>query len=394
MRVLLVHNRYQHAGGEDAVVENERELLRSRGHQVETLEADNDSITTPLAKIMAAGSAVYSADSRNKTRALIQNFRPDVVHAHNLFPVLSPSVYYACHSAGVPVVQTLHNYRLICPGALLMRDGHVCEECVGKTFASPSVWHGCYKQSRAGSFVAAGSAFIHRSMGTYTDRVQRYIALTEFARDKFIEGGLPADSIDVKPNFIDPDPGAGDGNGGFALFVGRLSEEKGIRVLLEAWRQPTHNLPLRIIGSGPLEQLCSEAASENRLIQYLGPKTKPEVLQQLGQATVMVFPSIWYEGFPMVIVEAFSRGTPVLSSKLGSMAEIVQHGSNGLHFAAGDPGSLDEQMTWVSNHSQGLHAMRAAARRDFAAKYSAGKNYDQLLDIYQKAMNSCECAPA
>jgi glycosyltransferase involved in cell wall biosynthesis len=389
MKILILHNRYQQAGGEDSVVAAERALLASHGHQVEVFEVDNDAISGGTSTFGVALNSLYSIRSKNAVTRALAEVKPDVAHVHNTFPVLSPSVYYACGAARIPVVQTLHNFRLMCPGGILLRDGRPCEDCVGKAFAFRGVQHGCYRGSKAGSFVSAAITGLHRAIGTYSHRVQRYIALTEFARNKYVQGGLPADKLVVKPNFVNPDPGPGTGDGGFALYVGRLYAEKGIQTLLEAWRAKQIAIPLKIIGDGTLVEECTRAAAEsNNKIEFVGPKSKAEVLEWMGKASFLVFPSIWYEGLPMVLLESFARGTPVVASNLGSMTELITHGATGLHFTPGNAAELIAQVQWLCSHSSELQAMRAKARNEYETKYSGLQNYGRLMDIYQDAIRS------
>ena len=240
MRILLVHNRYQKRGGEDVVFEGERELLERGGHQVAVYERHNDEINSYSAwrRVDLSRRTVWATDSAASIRRILAKAQPDVAHFYNTFPLVSPAAYYACTAAGVPVVQTLANYRLFCPGATLERNQEICEKCLGKVVPWHGVRHGCYRDSRVGSSVVAAMLFFHRVAGTWKNQVKTYIALTEFSRQKFIEGGLPADKIVVKPNFLYPDPGARHRDAGYALFVGRLSKEKGIETLLEGLEAP------------------------------------------------------------------------------------------------------------------------------------------------------------
>ncbi len=386
MKILLLHNRYQHSGGEDVVVEQERAMLAGRGHDVRLLAANNDAIQGMIMRLRTATEAFYSLSSKRRLEAELQNFEPDVVHAHNLFPVLSPSVLYACAQRNVPVVQTLHNYRLLCPAAALFRDGSVCEQCLGRRFAWPGVWHGCYRGSRMGTLVVATLLAFHRVLGTSDKTVARYITLSEFARRKLGKGGLPAFKLLVKPNFLDPDPGPGQGEGGYVLFVGRLSPEKGIEILLRAWRLGGAGLPLKIVGSGPMEEQCREAAHQNQLIEYLGSKPPDEVYALMGSAQALVVPSLCYEGHPRTIVEAFSKATPVVASRLGSVEELVEHGRTGLHFTAGDSDALAERINWLAAHDAEAKRMRIEARREYETKYTADRNYLLLIEAYQQAI--------
>ena len=318
-RILIVHNRYQRAGGEDRVVEAEAALLRKHGHEVFLYIDDNDRIDE-IPKWKTALRTIWSSESYRKLGAVIRENRIELCHFHNTFPLISPAGYYAAKQAGVPVVQTLHNYRLLCPGSLLMREGRICETCVGRTVVWPGVAHRCYRDSYAASTVTAAAITAHKLSGTWSRRVDCYVALGEFGRRKFIEGGLPAAKIAVKPNFLDPDPGGGDGRGGYALFVGRLSPEKGIATLLKAWSNHPEFPILHIAGGGPLAPAVQEAASRNAHVRWLGQLSSAETLEQMRGARFLVCASTWYECFPLVIVEAFASGLPVIASNLGALA--------------------------------------------------------------------------
>ncbi|PYX03867.1 MAG: glycosyl transferase family 1, partial [Acidobacteria bacterium] len=250
MKVLVAHNSYQHAGGEDAVFDNEARLLRQSGHEVREYLDDNHRIAE-FSSTRLGIETLWSRSSYKKLSAVLAEFRPNVVHFHNTFPLISPSVYYAARNHSVPVVQTLHNYRLFCPAAAFFRDGKVCEDCLDKS-RWQAVRHACYRQSRSASSAVAAMLSFHHWYGTWKNLVNCYIALSEFSRAKFIEAGLPPEKIVVKPNFVLPDPGVGPGSREYAVFLGRLSEEKGLRTLVQAWAHVNRNCPLRVIGEGPL----------------------------------------------------------------------------------------------------------------------------------------------
>jgi glycosyltransferase involved in cell wall biosynthesis len=381
MKILLLHNSYHFRGGEDIAVEQEFALLREHGHDVRLLLERNDSITGVAGAVSAACSAVYSIRSRRRVAEKLRTFRPDVVHVHNFFPLLSPSVYLACREAGVPVLQTLHNYRLICPGANLFRDGRPCEDCVGRSIAWPGVLHGCYRGSRAGTAAVAAMMGIHTALNTWSHAVDAYIALTEFARRKLIQGGLPAEKFHVKPNFVASDPGVGSGDGGYVLCVGRLSDGKGIDVLLEAWKLLETKIPLVIVGEGPL---ASEVASTARTIgaDYRGPLSRHDVAECMRRASLLVFPSVWYEAFPLVIAEALACGLPVLASDAGSAADLIDHGRTGLHFRSGDPKDLAAKVETLWRDQELLGRMRKEARAEYEARYHSERNYARLMQIY------------
>ena len=311
MRILVLHNRYQIGGGEDVTVQTEKALLEARGHHVNLLEANNDQIVNPLEKAKAAMSAIYSSTAKQQVAEAIASFQPDLMHVHNFFPLFSPSIYYAGQEAGIPVVQTLQNYRLFCVNSYFFRDGKVCEDCLGKKFAWSGVVHGCYRDSRTGSAIVGTMQTVHRALGTWEKQIDVYITPTEFARQKYIQGNLPASKLVVKPNFLYSDPKQGQGQGGYALFVGRLSPEKGLDTLIQAWEKLAEiGIPLKIVGEGPLSDRIIAATQKLTAVEYLGKLPKAKVLELMQEAQCLVFPSLWYEGFPLVIVEAYAVGLP------------------------------------------------------------------------------------
>lgn len=388
MRILVVHNRYQQAGGEDHVVQAEISLLRSRGHEVRVIEEDNEDIRGWTIAVKTAAQCVYSFKAARDIQQVINQFKPDLAHIHNFFPRLSPSVHYACKRANLPVVQTLHNYRLLCPAATFLRDGKICEDCLGKAVPWPAVQHACYRQSRFASAAVANMLTVHRAYGTWGRAVDRFIALTEFARKKFIEGGLPSERIFVKPNFVDPDPGIGTGDGGYALFVGRLSEEKGIDTLLAAWSRLSPGKRLKIVGDGPMAATVRRAAETSNGIEWIGKIAKSEVSRLMSAATIIIVPSVWYEGFPLVLAEAFSVGLPIIASRLGSMEELVSDGENGRLFPPGRSDELAATIEWAFSHPDQIKAMRKSSRHEFENKYTADANYAILSHIYNDAVQS------
>lgn len=381
MRILSVHNRYQIRGGEDESREAEERLLREMNHSVEVYEESNQRVAN-INPIGMGIKTIWSKEAYQIVRQRLASQPHDIVHVQNFFPLISPSVHYAAKAAGVPVVQTLRNYRLLCPNALFFRDGKVCEDCMGKPIPWPGVLHSCYRESITASGVVASMITAHRMMGTWSKMVDVFITLTEFARQKFIEGGIPAEKIVVKPNFVSVDPGVGEGRGGYALYVGRLSVEKGLDTLLGAWEKLEGKMPLKIIGDGPLSDLVAQAAGRFPQIEWLGRRPLPEVYQLMGEATIAIFPSKWYETFGRVAVEAFAKGTPVIAANIGAIAELVDRDRTGLHFHPGDSTDLADQVNWVLTHPVELAQMRQEARREFETKYTAQKNYQRLMEIY------------
>lgn len=386
-KIVVAHNFYQQAGGEDVVFAAETALLRAHGHEVVEYIADNHEVEG-RSRLRLAADTIWSRGSRKAMAALLAETRPDLLHLHNTFPLISPSVYYAARDAGVPVVQTLHNYRLLCLNSLFYRDGHVCEDCLGKALPWPGVVHSCYRGSRAASGAAAAMLGTHRALGTWTKLVDRYIVLTEFARGKLIQGGIPVEKLMVKPHFVDPDPGCGMHDGGFALFVGRLSAEKGVGTLLGAWEQLGTNVPLKIAGDGPLAARVEAAATANPSIEWLGRLSGAEVTELMGRAALLVVPSECYETFGRVVIEAFARGTPVIASNLGAVPELIATGQAtepGSLFQPGDSVDLAAKITTLWQQPQTLAAMGRAARAEFEAKYTAERNYARLMEIYEEA---------
>ena len=382
MKILLVHNYYLQPGGEDQVFSAETEVLRAHGDEVRVYTLHNSRIA-PMAKMSLARSAIWNRQVSSDLSAILQEFRPDLVHCHNTFPLISPAAYYAARRLGIPVVQTLHNFRLLCLNGLFLRDGRPCEDCLGRAVAWPGVLHACYRQSREASAVVAAMLGAHRLRGTWRTGIDTYIALSEFARAKFVAGGLPADRIVVKPNFLQQDPGIGDHQGGFALYVGRLSPEKGIGALVRLWGRLALGVPLRVIGSGPLETLAADSPPN---VEWLGWQPRERVLAAMKDATFLVFPTEWYEGFPMVLVEAMATGLPVIASRLGSLPEIVRDGTSGVLVPSGDPRDWAEALEWAISHPGQLAAMGQRGRRAFEANYGPDVGYRLLAEVYQRTI--------
>lgn len=390
MKIILAHNKYREAGGEDVVFENEKRLLERNGHTVISYVRSNTEVPSEslLDRLAIAPQMVWSSKTRREFAAILGRERPDIVHIHNTFMVISPSIYYACGEQGIPVVQTLHNFRLLCPAANFFRHGVICQECVDQSLLR-GVVHGCYRSRSATAGVALMLAF-HRGLDTWRTSVARFIALTEFARSRFVASGFPADRFVVKPNFTDPDPGERQGAGEYALFVGRLVENKGGEVLLNAWKQLPVQYPLEIIGEGPEGPALEAQARELQLsgVTFRGRLGRAAVIEAIKRARFVIFPSTWYEGFPMCIAESFACGTPVLSSGLGAMAEIVEDHLTGLHFRRGDPQDLARKVEWAWNHPVELAEMGRAARRKHETHYTAEQNYSLLMGIYQQALTT------
>jgi glycosyltransferase involved in cell wall biosynthesis len=387
MNILIAHNFYKQPGGEDQCMAAEVAMLKAHGHEVTQYCLRNDSIDT-MSSLEVAGRTIWSRSSFRELRHLFRTRRPQIVHFHNTFPLISPAAYYAARAENVRVVQTLHNFRLSCANALLFRDGKVCEDCLGKSVAWPGIVHKCYHDSRNAGAVIATMQTVHRMLGTWRKAVDVYVALSESSRRKLIAGGLPANKIVVKSNFAYPDPGPGAGLGRYAMFVGRLAAEKGLETLLTAWQHLGGSLPLKIVGNGPMAAAVQEAAAKDPSIQWLGNLPLETVYTLVGDATVLVLPSQCYENFPRVVIEAFAKGTPVIASNLGAMAEIVDDGRTGLHFEAGNPANLAEKLRSVLADPPKLARMRQAARQDFDQYFTADVNHKSLMAIYETALGA------
>jgi len=380
MKILIAHNAYQMRGGEDEVVDAEISLLRAHGHQVLVYRRHNDELQQ-AGKLAAGLATFWSRQSVSEIRQVCKHFSPEVIHAHNTFPLISPSLYWAAESLGVPVVQTLHNFRLLCPQATFLRAGGICEDCLGKN-PWRAVDRKCYRGSHAETAILAGMLSLHRTLGTFRHKVALYIALNRFCRDKFVQGGLPPDRIRIKPNFSisGQSPCAPSSRSG-GLYVGRLSAEKGLEILIEA----AGKLPpvdLRIIGSGPLQAVAQTAFGE----RCLGFQPLDRIFQWMNSALYLVLPSVCYESSPRTVTEAFSCGLPVIASRLGALPEIIEDGVTGLLFSPGDSADLAAKITWANAHPERMLVMGQAARRQYEARYTPEANYPALLDIYHEAI--------
>ncbi len=385
MKILQVHNSYQLAGGEDAVVMLESTLVREFGHELMPYFVNNDKICGLVEKIYTSICIGYSSRSKTRFEQFLKCNKFEIVHVHNFFPVLTPSIYDVCVNYNIPVVQTLHNYRTICPGALLVRDGVVCEKCVtGSPYQS--VLHGCYRDSVVGTLAVARMVSYHRRCNTWNTKINRFIALTDFAKEKFVEAGFDPQKVSVKSNFI-PDPIAPEIKLNeritTALFVGRISQEKGLKTLTSAWS--AIDLNLTIAGEGPLLSELKSTVKVNNIL-FLGAVNKQNISELMLSAQFLVMPSECYEGFPMVLVEAFAHGLPVLASRLGGMAEIVEDGVTGLHFEVGNAEDLAEKARWMFEHPEDCRRMGEKARQEYLAKYTPEKNYAMLMEIYKEAI--------
>ena len=439
MKVIQVHNYYQQAGGEDAVVKAEHDLLIEKGDEVVPYYKDNQALGTGVWELAKASlTTIWNWQTYREFRELLRSEKPDVVHCHNTFPLISPSIYWACAKEGIPVVQTLHNYRLLCLNAFLFREtklgdksisrGEICEKCLTKNFKYPGINYGCYRNSRAGSLIVALMLLFHKLIGTWSRKVTAYIALTDFQKQKMIEGGLPGDKIWVKPNFLQRTEDWGQktdegnqqsiingqqsdfrglssdvrsliaGQTPFALFVGRLSPEKGCDVLLKAWARfqqtwrrehggvVSDTFQLLIVGDGPEREKLEKLSVKLKMtssVKFVGKQPKCKIMGLMREGCFLVLPSLWYEGFPMTIVEAFSCGLPVIAANHGGMKSVIKEGRTGLLFNSGDPLNLSETLDKAFNNTK-LRELGKCALDEYEMYYSEDANRDLLLGLYNK----------
>lgn len=389
MKIFMAHNHYQQQGGEDRSFAAEAAVLERYGHTVHRYTVHNDRINT-MGKVQVARATLWNSDTYRELRGIFRQERFDIAHFQNTFPLISPAAYYAAQAEGVPVVQSLRNYRLMCLNALFFRDGHVCEDCLGKAIPWPGVLHACYRDSKVQSAGVAAMLTFHRALRTYRKQVDLYIALTEFVKAKFIEAGMDAARIVVKPNFLDTDPGVRDGAGEYLVFVARMTPEKGVWTVLNAWKRLPAPVPLKIVGDGPLMEEMRAFIAEHHLdsITLLGHLSGADTQATVKQARALVFPSEWYETFGRVAMEAFACGVPVIASRLGAVAEVVEDGRTGTHFTPGSADELAEQVQRLWTDAALAARMSAEARRVFEERYTAERNHEMLMAVYAQAQQA------
>ena len=387
MKILVAHNNYLLPGGEDAVVRSEVAMLKQFGEEVLLYDRNNKEIESASIsrKIQYIWELGGSPRTYREIRSLIKGFRPDVAHFHNIFFSITPSAYQACKDEGVPVVQSQHNFRLLCSNALFYRDNKVCEDCLGKNLI-PGIYHRCYKNSFWASYFLSRMLQRHWQRGTWLNMVDSYVVAAEFTRQKYIQGGIPADKIFVKPNFFDQAlPESQEKQNDYVLYVGRLSEEKGVDVLINAWRF-LEGIPLKIMGQGVQEEQLKGLARGIKDIDFVGYVSQDEYHHYMSGARVIVLPSLCYESFPRVFVEACAYWIPAVASRLGSLQELVKDGENGLTFDPGNPHDLAQKMRHILNDENEWKRMREKALESYRIKYTPQKNYEMLKDIYNQVI--------
>ncbi len=387
MKILVAHNAYHYRGGEDTLVDAELAMLRRHGHEVFLYRRDN----AELARIRPARAAldtIWSTRTVSELRQLSRDFMPDLIHAHNTFPLISPSLYDVARDLGIPVVQTLHNFRLVCPQAMLLRGGQVCTDCVGH-WPWRALLHRCYRGSVAQTAVTAAMLTLHRIRGSWNDGVSRYIVLNRSCRDLFVAGGLPPEKLRIKPNFVDASGVPDWERRAGGVFIGRLSPEKGLSTLAQAL-QSLPGKTIDVYGKGPLQSLVEHAPG----LRYCGFLTGAELRQRMRQAAYLVMPSTGMESFGLAAIEAFACGVAVIASRQGGLGELVTHGKNGLLVAPGDPAALAAAIAYADAHPVEMQRMGMDAYQTWLAHYTPERNYELLMHIYDEALSTLPSASA
>ncbi|MBO9573266.1 MAG: glycosyltransferase family 4 protein [Chitinophagaceae bacterium] len=392
MKFLFIHTRYlQSAGGEDTTLDAEMKLMKEKGHEVRLLLFDNASMGNGIkGKINAGLSAIYNSSSAKKLREILNEYRPDIIHVHNFFFTASPSVLIEAKKHKIPVVVTIHNFRLVCANSLLLRDNKVCELCINHTFPWYGVKYKCYHDSAIQSAMVGSMSAYHKLKGTWRHKVDTYITPSGFIRSKLLcsSFNVPSNKIKVKKNFTE-DAGltAADERKPYFLFVGRIAKEKGIDTLLDAWSL-MKNEELVIIGDGPEIDRIKTQYSDLKNVSFKGKQTKEVVLDYMKNCLALIFPSIWYEGLPLTIVEAFSTGTPVIGSSLGAMKEMIQDRKNGLLFEKGNAKSLQNAILYLKLQIENKdYSMYTNARISYMELYHPDKCYEEAMNIYNDLIN-------
>lgn len=391
MKILLIHNSHRSgsSSGDDAVFRREAELLAKNGHEVIQYNPSNDEFDDggPLKKLSTTLQIPWSFSSARRIKKIVREERPDIAHVHNFFPLISPSVYHTLKAEGLPVVQTLHDFRFLCPMAFFMRDGRICEECRnGSVFNS--IRYGCFKGSKLQTIPVALMLKFHQMLNTFKNKIDAYICLTESQKRIFFDSGFAEEKLFVKPNFLeDTFNGNNNGRSDYAVFIGRLGEEKGLLTLVEAWRA-LPDVPLKIVGDGPYAEKSKKMvhAFGIKNIEFSGYRPHGECMEILRRARFLIMPSIWYETFGLAIIEAFSLSKPVIASRLGAMADIVSDGVTGYLFEPGNTSDLANKVRKLWSDPQDCVAMGQNARREYEAKYTPEKNYEMLMGIYEEVM--------
>ncbi len=391
MKILVCHNYYQQRGGEDQFFEDEAKLLESHGHVVIRYTTHNDRIKDRRLLSVAA-QTLWNKESASHLTDLVKQHRPHVLHAVNTFPLFSPSIFHAANKLNLPTVASIQNYRSFCAQAMCFRNGKACEACLGK-IPWRAVKHRCYRGSRSGSAIVAAMQMLHRHLGTWQNCIDVICVASEFSKSKLAAAGFDTGQMMSKPNFVSVDPGQQDGNGNFALFVGRLAGEKGIDTLMEAWQKHQLPYPLKIVGDGPDADSVKLAAEKQSNIEWVGRVPNEQVYDWMGRAACLIFPSVGYESMPKTLIESMAVGTPVIGADVASIPEVVLDGQTGHVFTGGDADSLAEKVHQFFASKPDWQTMRNRCRQEFEARFTAEENYQRLMEMYMESFNRKGLAP-
>jgi len=388
MKIIQIHNAYKYFGGEDSIVDREKKLLVKNGHEVSQLiRKNNDEINNIWDQLIVSKNLIHSKKSEEIVNAKINSVKPDIVHIHNFFPLWTPSILDACIKNKMPVVMTLHNYRLVCASANLYRNGRICELCPQKGLRH-ALYYGCYQDSFIKTLPVTNLLFNFKKKKLWS-KIDKLIALTEFAKKKFIEFGIPENKLTVKPNFIDESKKVENFNPAkeeFILYIGRLNREKGIETLIKAWEKI--DFKLKIFGDGPLKEKIEKIVSNNKKIELNGFIPNTEISEKMSQAKFLIFPSEWYEGFSITLLEAFANKLPVLSSDIGSMKEIINDNINGVLFKSGDTQDLVNKINKMIMNPELLDTLKEKAYENYLNLYNKKKNHEILINIYKDTIKN------
>jgi glycosyltransferase involved in cell wall biosynthesis len=395
VKILLVHNFYGSTApsGENTAFVAEASLLRNRGHSIVEFTRHSDELLHQglYGTVRGALGTIWNPVSLRKLKSTLRDIRPEIVHVHNTFPILSPSVLYATSDLNIPTVMTLHNYRIGCSAATALRKDEPCTLCLDKKSVLPALRYGCYRDSRIATLPVSLMIALHNAKNTWKKNVDAFITLTEFQREKMAQFGIPEASLFVKPQFLEnpPEPLPWQRRESKAVFIGRLYTAKGIHILIDSWKKWGKNAaPLEIIGDGPMRNELMSAAGKSEAagsISFLGNLSHAEAMRKLSSAKLLILPSLCFEGFPMVVQEAYAYGVPIAASNIGSLPHLIAENRTGTLFTPGNAESLLASVQPLLADDKQLRILGAQAKQEFDSKYTAGKNYDILMSIYASA---------
>jgi glycosyltransferase involved in cell wall biosynthesis len=395
VKIFLVHNFYGSTApsGENTAFVSEASLLRNRGHSIVEFTRNSDELLHQglYGTVRGALGTVWNPLSLRKLKSALREIKPEIVHVHNTFPILSPSVLYATSDLDIPTVMTLHNYRIGCSAATALRKDEPCTLCLDKKSVLPALRYGCYRDSRIATLPVSLMIALHRAKNTWKKNIDAFITLTEFQREKMIQFGIPEASLFVKPQFLEnpPEPLPWQRRESKAVFIGRLYPAKGIHILIDSWKKWGKSAaPLEIIGDGPMRNELMNAAGKSEAassISFLGNLSHAEAMRRLSSAKLLILPSLCFEGFPMVVQEAYAYGVPIAASNIGSLPYLIPENRSGTLFVPGNAESLLASVQPLLADDKQLRLLGAQAKQEFDSKYTAGKNYDILMSIYASA---------